>query len=125
MEFLEHLAQAVERTGHAITRGESFFVVEPINLKIETEIGERIDGQHSVILNLSIRAAHEQACPEGILDCLAGVGENDQQAYAYAANLWTEGVFLTIHEIFVPTEQKIFKFRDLKCSRETRRPAKN
>lgn len=113
MDFLEHLAQAVERTGHTITRGESFFIVEPVKLKIETEIGERnehnVNGEHSVVLNLSIKATHEQMFPEGIWDCLAGVGGNDDEAFFYAASVWTEGVFLTIHEILVPTETKDFQ----------------
>ena len=113
MNFLEYLAQAVERTGHTITRGESFFTVEPINVKIETEIGERnehnVNGEHSVVLNISIKATHEQMFPEGIWDCLAGVGGTDEEAYSYAAHVWTEGIFLTIHEILVPTETKDFQ----------------
>ena len=113
MDFLEHLAQTVERTGHTVTRGESFFTVQPINVKIETEIGERnehnVNGEHSVVLNISIKATHEQMFPEGIWECLAGVGRTDEETYSYAANVWTEGVFLTIHEIFVPIETKDFQ----------------
>lgn len=107
MEFLEHLAQAVERSGHTVTRGGLFFTVETINLKIETEVGDRNEynsnGKQSVILTLSIKATHEQMFPGGIWDCLAGFGTDDEEAFAYAAHVWTEGVFWTIHEILVPT----------------------
>jgi hypothetical protein len=108
MEFLEHLAQAVERTGHTVTRGKSFLMVEPINLKIEAEIGGRnehnVNGTYSVVLAISIKATHEQMFPNGVLDCLAGVGRSDEEAFSYAAHAWTEGIFWTIHEILVPTE---------------------
>ncbi len=110
MDFLEHLALEVERTGHTLTRGESFFTVEPIRLKIEAELGERnehnLNGERSVVVQISIKATHEELFPDGIWDCLAGVGANDDQAFSYAAQVWTTGVFLTIHEIFVPTETK-------------------
>ena len=110
MELLEHLAQAVERTGHTVTRDESFFTVEPINLKIEAEIGDRKEynsnGKQTVVLTLSIKATHEQLFPVGIWDRLAGFGINDEEAFSYAAYVWTEGIFWTIHEILVPTETK-------------------
>lgn len=126
MNFLEHLAQAVENTGHTITRGESFLIVEPINLKIEAEIGGRnehnVNGTYSVVLTISIRATHEEMFPGGIWDCLAGVGRNDEEAFSYAAHLWTEGVFWTIHELFVATETKdsqILKLEMLTRNQET------
>jgi hypothetical protein len=108
MTFLEHLAEEVERTGHTVHRHESYFVVEPINLKIEHEIGERrehtSDGQRRVVITIGIKATHDEMFPDGIWDCLAGIGENDDDAFSYAAQVWTRGVFPPIHEILVPTE---------------------
>lgn len=108
MELLEHLAQAIERTGHIVTRGESFLIVEPINLKIEANIGDRKEynsnGKQSVVLPISIKATHGQMFPDGIWDRLAGFGRDDEEAFSYAAHAWTEGVFWTIHETLVPTE---------------------
>src|SRR5688572_4246837 len=108
MNFLEHLAQEIEQTGHTIQRGDSYFIVVPINLKIEVEIGERIehenDGQQSVVITISIKATHDELFPDGIWDCLAGIGENDDDAFSYAAEVWTAGVFPPIHEILVPLE---------------------
>jgi hypothetical protein len=46
--------------------------------------------------------------PEGIWDCLAGIGENDDDAFSYAAQVWTAGVFPPIHEILVLTETPDF-----------------
>ena len=108
MNFLEHLARQIEGTGHKVIRAESSLLVEPINVRIESEIGERVqhdnDGQHSVVISVSIKATHEQVFPEGIWDCLAGVGENDDEAFSFAAEVWIQGVFPPLHEILVPTE---------------------
>lgn len=126
MEFLEHLAQAVESTGHPVTRNESFFIVEPINLKIEAEIGDRKEynsnGEQSVVLTTSIKATHEQMFPGGIWDCLAGFGRDDEEALAYAARVWTEGIFWTIHETLIPTETEdcpVLKLEMLTKNQET------
>jgi hypothetical protein len=108
MNFLEHLAQEVEQTGHTIQRGDSYFIVVPINLKIEAEIGERKehenDGERTVLITISIKATHDELFPDGIWDCLAGMGEDDDDAFSYAAQVWTAGVFPPIHEILVPIE---------------------
>lgn len=113
MNFIEYLSEEIERTGHTIKRDVTSFTVESLNLKIEAEISERnehnVNGQHSVVHNINIIATNEQLFPEGIWDCLAGVGENDEQAFGNAAQVWTEGVFLTIHEILVPTQTKAFQ----------------
>jgi hypothetical protein len=60
--------------------------------------------------------------PGGIWDCLAGFGRNDEEAFAYAARVWTEGVFWTIHEILVPTETEdcpVLKLEMLTRNQET------
>jgi hypothetical protein len=91
-----------------VIQAESSLLVEPINIRIESEIGERVehhnDGQHSVVISVSIKATNEQLFPEGIWDCLTGVGENDDEAFSFAAEVWTQGVFAPIHEVLVPTE---------------------
>jgi len=57
--------------------------------RIEGEIGESVehdnDGQHGVVISISIKATNEQLFPEGIWDCLAGVGENDDEAFSFGA----------------------------------------
>src|SRR3981189_1292113 len=96
MSFLEHLAREIEKTGHTVIQAESSLLVEPINVKIESEIGERVEhdngSQHSVVISVSIKATNEQLFPEGIWDCLAGGGENDDEAFSFAAEVWTQGV---------------------------------
>jgi hypothetical protein len=109
MSLLEHIAREIEKTGHTVTRTESSLRVEPINIRIESEIGERVEhdnegGRHSVVISISIKATNEQLFPEGIWDCLAGVGENDDEAFVFAAEVWTQGVFAPIHEVLVATE---------------------
>jgi hypothetical protein len=108
MEFLELLAQEIERTGHIVNRNGSSLLVEPIHLKIECDIGERIEHnvneQYKVLFSISIKATHEHLFPDGIWDCLAGFGGSDQEAFTYAAQVWTDCVFPPIHEILVPIE---------------------
>jgi hypothetical protein len=108
MGFLELLAQEIERTGHVVNRNGSSLLIEPINLKIESNINERnehnVNGQYSVVLSITIKATHEQMFPDGIWDCLAGVGGNDHDAFVHASQVWTACNFQPIHEILVPTE---------------------
>lgn len=113
MNILEYLAKEVERTGHKIKYGESSFMVEPLNLQVEAELGERnehnVNGEFSVVIQITIKATHDTLFPEGIWDCLAGIGRNDDEAFSYASQIWTTGIFLTIHEVLVSTETKDFQ----------------
>jgi hypothetical protein len=112
MEFLEHLAQEVEKTGHGVQRGGTSFSLESINLQIGVTIGEKqehnLNNEYSVVYQLSIKVSHSELFPDGIWDCLAGVGANDDEAFSNAAQSWVWGSFLVIHEILVPTETKDF-----------------
>jgi hypothetical protein len=108
MTLLEHLADEVQKTGHAVRREGASLVVEPVNLKLDCEIGERnehnVNGVFSVVYSVSIKATHERLLPGGIWDSLAGFGTSDDQAFSYAARVWTSGVFPPIHEILVTAE---------------------
>jgi len=112
MEFLEYLAQEVEKTGHVVKRGDSSILVETINLKIETSVDDKkehnVNAEYSVVYQITIKAIHEQLFPEGIYDCLAGLGGSENEAFEYAAQNWVWSVFILIHEILVPVETKDF-----------------
>ena len=113
MLLLEHLANEVEKTGHTIRREGASFVVESINLRIECAIGGRnehnVNGEYSVVYSISIKATHEQSFPAGIWDALAGFGASDDEAFSYAARVWTSGVFPPIHDTLMPAEAAGFE----------------
>lgn len=112
MKFLEHLTQEIEKTGHAIKRGDSSFFIESLNLLIEGIVNDKqehnVNGEYSVVYELHITATHKDLFPDGIWDCLAGVGKNDDEAFSNAAQNWVWVNFLVIHEIIVPVETKDF-----------------
>jgi hypothetical protein len=101
MTFLEHLAQAIESTGHTVARTNTSLLVTPINVLI----GYKLESRSESHLCVSIEASHPVLFPEGMSDTLVGYGKEDDRAYASAATIWTEGVFPVIHELFIPEEK--------------------
>jgi hypothetical protein len=105
MDFLEHLAQAVEKTGHTIERGDSSLVVSPLQITVESRTGQaEIHANNDQVIQISIKASHQQEFPEGIWESLAGLGKNEDEAFSYAAEAWTTGVFPPIHDVLMPAE---------------------
>lgn len=108
MDLLDHFAAAIEATGHTVSKHESSILVEPVGLKIEAEAAHRTDhdtdGRKTVVFSVEVRATHPQTFPEAINICLAGFGEDEQKAFAYAADSWVSLVFWTIHEALLPSK---------------------
>lgn len=123
MNFLEHLAQEVERTGHTVQRRDSSFLVVSINLEIEGEEVEPFAGQHPSIKQVHVTAIHKQLFPGGIWDCLVGFGEDKDTAFSDAARTWMAGIFQPIHELLVPSNIprfQVIKIDSVKLDPETR-----
>ena len=104
-KLLEKLAEAVENTGHLVMRNESSLLIEPINVRVECEVGERNQHQQGMVIAINIKATHEYLFPSGIRDSLAGIGVDEEEALSYGAAVWIDGVFSVIHELFVPPDK--------------------
>lgn len=107
MDLLDYFAEAIERSGHTVSRQETSIVVEPIQLRIEVETLHRTDHevneQGSVVFSIEVKATHEQF-PESVILCLAGIGRDEREAFSYAASSWVSLVFWTIHEMLLPSK---------------------
>jgi hypothetical protein len=112
MEFLEHIASEIEQTGHTVVRGERSFLIDPLGLQIEVEVGERkehnVNGRHSVVHKLTIKATHADLFPNGIFECIGAAGKDDEDAFAYGTR-----VFAPIHECLVPFPTEGFEVQRL------------
>ncbi|HEX6278806.1 MAG TPA: DUF6348 family protein [Pyrinomonadaceae bacterium] len=108
MDLLDHFAEAIEQSGHTVSRQETSIVVEPINLRIEVATPHRTDhdvnGQKSVVFSIEVRATHDEMFSESIKSCLAGIGRDEREAFSYAAGSWVSLVFWTIHEALLPSK---------------------
>ncbi len=117
MNFIEHLAVEIEQTGHKVTWAGTGFSIEPIGLKVDAGVGERVvhDGFDgiTVVFTIRIKATHDIMFPEGIWDELAGFGVDDDEAFSYASMIWASGTFPPIHEILVPTATEGFPVKRL------------
>jgi len=109
MDLLDHFAAAIEATGHTVSKQEKSILVEPIGLMIEAEAANRTDhdtdGRKTVVFSVEVSTTHQQAFPDQVIKtCLAGFGEDEQKAFAYAADSWVSLVFWTIHEVLLPSK---------------------
>ena len=90
MNFIEHLAIEIERTGHKVTSAGAGFSIEPIGLKVEAEVGERVVHNGfdpvTVAFTIRIKATHDIMFPEGIWDELAGFGVDDDGGFVLCVN---------------------------------------
>jgi hypothetical protein len=109
MDLLDHFAAAIETTGHSVSKQETSILVEPIGLKIEAEAAHRTDhntdGRKTVVFSIEVSTTHQHAFPHQVIKtCLAGFGEDEQRAFAYAADSWVSLVFWTVHEVLIPSK---------------------
>ena len=127
MNFIEHLAVEIEQTGHKVTWAGTGFSMEPIGLKVDAGVGERVvhDGFNgiTVVFTIRIKATHDIMFPEGIWDELAGFGVDDDEAFSYASMIWASGTFPPIHETWCRQPPRDSRFRDSIWFREMTKQA--
>ncbi|TDN40610.1 hypothetical protein E4631_10125 [Hymenobacter sp. UV11] len=86
--------------------------INSLNLEINCLVGERNQHPHAVIFGLEVRIFNEHYFPGGIVDCLAGIGEDDATAIAKGAVNHVDGVLLTIIQALSASHAAELDFED-------------
>lgn len=80
-------------TGQAI-------VLNAVQVTLETNVLELTRHPNALVGGFAVRLSHPDYFPQGLLECLAGIGEDEATAATAAARIYSEGVLATVLEAF-------------------------
>jgi hypothetical protein len=69
------------------------------SLTLSCLVGDRQQHPQAVVYGLEVRAYQAAYFPEGLIDCLAGIGADDATAFTNAAHNYVTGILLTIMDM--------------------------
>ncbi|WP_394346413.1 DUF6348 family protein [Hymenobacter metallicola] len=84
--------------GLQVARHGDQIVIAPYSLMLDTTVFERTQHPNAVVLGLGFRLIHSQFFPAGIVECLAGLGENDSDAIDSGIQNYLHSGFSTVVE---------------------------
>jgi hypothetical protein len=80
-------------------------------LSLESHVFERTEHPNAVVYGLRLRLAHQRFFPNGIVDCLAGIGGTDAEAIESGARNYVGSVFSVVVEALSGGYESSLDFR--------------
>ncbi|NML64905.1 hypothetical protein HHL22_06765 [Hymenobacter sp. RP-2-7] len=79
---------------------EQGIALNPVQMLLETEVLELTRHPNALVGGFAVRLSQPDYFPQGMMECLAGIGQDETTAATAAAKIYVEGVLATVLEAF-------------------------
>jgi hypothetical protein len=97
-ELLTAIQQQLPTSRAALT--DQGIVLGAVQMLLETKVLELTRHPNALVGGFAVRLSQSTYIPQGIMECLAGIGKDEATAAAAAAKIYSEGVLATVLEAF-------------------------